>query len=289
MGTKSNLEQKLKTLNRFFNTRKLSQSVFNPEDIAHYYRTNRLPLSFIGHNFVHLALENDLFGQAKIIESHLPTEGKILELGSGRGGNTRFLADRHLSLEFWGVDLPKGQLDFAQKTANFHPIEGDYHHLDFPTNQFDLAFAVETICHSSHREQVYSEVFRVLKPGAQFILIDFVLKKRSLSSEEKLAHQLTAHGMATHDFDHYQTIEKQLARAGLKLLHIQDLSPKILPSLERVNRKAAKFFRLPPQIINFLLGVLPQNFTANILTGYLFQELVQEKVCGYYFFIAQKA
>ena len=40
--------------------------------------------------------------------------------------------------------------------------------LPFPENHFDGVYAIEATCHAPRREGVYSEIFRVLKPGQVF-------------------------------------------------------------------------------------------------------------------------
>lgn len=40
--------------------------------------------------------------------------------------------------------------------------------LDFEENTFDGVYAIEATCHTNDKVAVYSEAFRVLKPGAYF-------------------------------------------------------------------------------------------------------------------------
>lgn len=37
--------------------------------------------------------------------------------------------------------------------------------LPFDANSFDGAYAIEATCHAPRRQDVYGEIFRVLKPG----------------------------------------------------------------------------------------------------------------------------
>jgi sterol 24-C-methyltransferase len=41
-------------------------------------------------------------------------------------------------------------------------------HIPFPDNSFDAAYAMEATVHAPSLEGVYSEIFRVLKPGGTF-------------------------------------------------------------------------------------------------------------------------
>jgi len=47
-------------------------------------------------------------------------------------------------------------------------VKGDFHHMPFPDNYFDKAYAIEATCHAQKLEDPYAEVFRTLKPGGYF-------------------------------------------------------------------------------------------------------------------------
>lgn len=49
-------------------------------------------------------------------------------------------------------------------------------------NTYDVCYAIESTCHSPSRNDVYEEVFRVLKPGGYFGGYEWVLTDRHRDS-----------------------------------------------------------------------------------------------------------
>ena len=47
--------------------------------------------------------------------------------------------------------------------------------MDFPENSFDAVYAIEATVHAPSLEGVYSQIFRVLKPGGTFGLYEWVV------------------------------------------------------------------------------------------------------------------
>lgn len=48
-------------------------------------------------------------------------------------------------------------------------------HLPFPDNHFDFVYAIEATVHASSLEAVYTEIARVLKPGAVFGVYEWLM------------------------------------------------------------------------------------------------------------------
>ncbi|KAI4275926.1 MAG: hypothetical protein LQ337_002841 [Flavoplaca oasis] len=53
--------------------------------------------------------------------------------------------------------------------------KGDFMHLPFPDNHFDFVYAIEATVHASSLEAVYTEIARVLKPGAVFGVYEWLM------------------------------------------------------------------------------------------------------------------
>lgn len=51
---------------------------------------------------------------------------------------------------------------------------GNFLEMPFPDNSFDGAYSIEATCHAPHLEDVYAEVYRVLKPGALYTSYEWV-------------------------------------------------------------------------------------------------------------------
>lgn len=54
-------------------------------------------------------------------------------------------------------------------------VQGDFLKLPFENNHFDGVYAIEATCHAPRREDVYGEIFRVLKPGRMFACYEWCL------------------------------------------------------------------------------------------------------------------
>jgi len=99
---------------------------------------------------------------------------KVIDCGCGVGGPAREIA-RYSGATIIGVTLNDYQVQkgrnhtFAENMTTLVSIhQGDYTKLQYDAETFDAAYAVEATCHAQRLEDVYGEVFRVLKPGGMF-------------------------------------------------------------------------------------------------------------------------
>jgi ubiquinone/menaquinone biosynthesis C-methylase UbiE len=101
---------------------------------------------------------------------------QVLEVGSGRGGGARYLAENFQPKQYIGLDLAQSAVDLANKIhqlPNLKYIQGSAEKLPFPPASQDVVINVES-CHSYGRVDIFlSEVERVLKPGGYLLLVDF--------------------------------------------------------------------------------------------------------------------
>jgi len=96
--------------------------------------------------------------------------GAVAEICCGRGEAFRFLGDRvergvglDVSLNMLRAaraDLPPDRYLFVQGDATSMPLRG---------GSFDYVFMFGGIHHVNDRQRLFSEVFRILKPGGQFV------------------------------------------------------------------------------------------------------------------------
>lgn len=107
------------------------------------------------------------------------SKGRVLEVGSGRGGGAQIIAKCKCPSEYIGVDLSAKQVMAAQ--AHFGRvgecpvsfIEGDAENLPLPKNSVDVVLSVETSHTYPHFTKFVREVYRVLRPGGTFHITDF--------------------------------------------------------------------------------------------------------------------
>ena len=104
----------------------------------------------------------------------LPTGGRVLEVGCGRGialpGLDRLLHPVRLV----GLDIAADLLEQARVRTEAAGIRvelvpGDVRRLPFPDGAFDLVVDFGTCYHIARKEQALGEIIRVLAPGGLFV------------------------------------------------------------------------------------------------------------------------
>ena len=302
----SELKEKLARISRVFDIKEITTLHFDKKYIQEYYQINRIPYSVFHTRtgLIHMGIsrdgiykEDDLLEQSRIVEQyiHRTKAQRVLELATGRGGNSVRLAKRHGGVSFYGIDMSQEQLNYAFERAkevhNYHPILGDFHDLgQFEKESFDVIFVVEALCHSTTKERVFSEILRVLKTGGTFIIFDGYLQaeRAKLSGDEGIAVRLFESGMALEPLEEYRVVRDKLLAAQFVVEEEEELSLCILPTLTRFEKKAHPMFAYP-LLGKALLHVLPTKFLYNAVTGYIGATLVKSDIVSYWVTVARKS
>ena len=101
-------------------------------------------------------------------------ETKVLDLCCGSGQATQFLVQ--YSLNVTGLDASPLSLKRAQQNVpQAHYVEAFAEKIPFADNHFDLVHTSVALheMESSQLRQILKEVYRVLRPGGVFALVDF--------------------------------------------------------------------------------------------------------------------
>ena len=117
--------------------------------------------------------------------------GKVLEAGVGTGRNLQYY---HSSAKVTGMDLSKEMLKIATKRGKsaqceFHPIHEDATSMkSIPTDSFDCLVSTFLCCvMPDHLQPLAIKQFeRVLRPGANFLLLEMVLRHSQHRPPERL-------------------------------------------------------------------------------------------------------
>jgi len=109
---------------------------------------------------------------------------KALDVGCGVGGPMRNMAVFSGSC-IEGITINQYQVNIGNKYNKSNGldhlcklVQGDFQHLPWPDQYFDVAYEVEATCHSPNRVDTFSGVNRVLKPGGLFAGYDWVVTKK---------------------------------------------------------------------------------------------------------------
>ncbi len=148
-------------------------------------------------------------GHAKMADwgmSHLHSIGpkEIVELGCGGGRNAGELMRRYPAAHLTAIDYSDISVGKA-KEYNKEMIDagrcvvkqGDVSKLDLPEENFDLATAFETIYFWPGLEKCFSQVAKVLKPGAKFLIVN----EADGIDEASLKYEKIIDGMKCHTIE----------------------------------------------------------------------------------------
>jgi len=277
------LEKYLGKVDKIFNINELLVKEIDTQDIADYYRESNLGYKFF-HSVdgsIHMALNYDgefnkegYLGQAEIVQKYVNLTGakRILELASGNGFNSTFLAKNNPDVEFIGIDLTPEHVKYSKEHAkglpNLRFQQGNFQNLDFEDNSFDLVFEIESVCHATDMSIALSEAYRVLKSQALFIVIDGFRSQDfdSFSDDLKTVGKLAELSMAVGNPWKVNEWLSLCEDIGFTLENLDDLSYAIMPNLLRFQFFARGFFKYPG-LTKLFIKTLPNYLVQNAIAG----------------------
>ncbi len=118
----------------------------------------------------------------RIIAQEKPVS--ILDVATGTGDLAILLHKRTKAQEITGIDISENMLEQAKKKVHsLHlPIQfqvGDAEALEFPENSFDAITVGFGVRNFQDLQQGINELFRVLKPGGQLLVLEFSKPKKA--------------------------------------------------------------------------------------------------------------
>ncbi|KAI9795616.1 MAG: Delta(24)-sterol C-methyltransferase [Piccolia ochrophora] len=106
---------------------------------------------------------------------------KVLDVGCGVGGPAREIA-KFAGVSITGLNNNDYQIARATRAAakvgladKLDFVKGDFMQMSFPSESFDAVYAIEATVHAPSLEGVYSQIFRVLKPGGVFGVYEWLM------------------------------------------------------------------------------------------------------------------
>ncbi|CAN6463906.1 unnamed protein product [Victoria cruziana] len=194
---------------------------------------------------------------------------RIIDVGCGVGGPMRAIA-AHSGANVVGITINEYQVERA-KTHNkkarldslCEVICGNFLQMPFPDASFDGAYSIEATCHAPKLEDVYSEVFRVLKPGKLYVSYEWVTTPKY--RPENAEHVEIIHGIEQGDalpgLRSYADLPEVARKVGFEVLREEDLAlPPALPWWTRLKMGKIAYWRnnLVVMVLTFL-GIAPKG------------------------------
>ena len=150
------------------------------------------------------------------VASHAEVKDKnVLEVGSGRGGGTSYIA-RYLSPSLiTGIDISNKAVDLCLELYNIPNLEficADSESLPFSDNSFEILVNVESSHCYGDVPRFLSEAYRVLRKDGYFLFCDF------------------------RTVDGLQELYDQFSNSELKFLNRIDITDNILQGLDKLSK-----------------------------------------------------
>lgn len=106
---------------------------------------------------------------------------KVLDVGCGVGGPAREIV-KFSGVNVVGLNNNDYQIERATRYAaqeglshKLSFVKGDFMQMSFEDASFDAVYAIEATVHAPSLEGIYSEIFRVLKPGGVFGVYEWLM------------------------------------------------------------------------------------------------------------------
>lgn len=153
----------------------------------------------------------------------------VLDVGCGFGGTLATLHERFPLARLTGLNIDERQLEVARRRVSpaVRFVAGDACAMPFPDASFDRLLAVECIFHFPSRAEFLAHARRVLRPGGNLTLSDWVLPDGMPQSLFDNSHDSFWGAYTAVEMAGYHGLAEE---AGLKLVHAQDLSRHVRPS-----------------------------------------------------------
>ncbi len=155
---------------------------FSPENIAEFWERHPCGSDFVEFSeWKKFFFEYDKYKYSN--ESHILKElanidwnnKKVLEIGLGQGSEAQKIILK--GALYNGIDITSESIKRIKLRCELFnlPYESlklnNAEEIDFPDNYFDIVFSHGVIHHSPRIQKIVSEIYRVLKPGGEFVIM----------------------------------------------------------------------------------------------------------------------
>lgn len=155
-----------------------------------------------------------------MLAADIPCE--ILDIGCGGGRNAGELLRRYPSSSLFAVDYSEISVEKTRKynrkminAGRCAVCRGDVISLQFEDNRFDLVTAFETVYFWPGLTSCFSQVFRVMKPGGRFLIVN----ESDGTDETGRKYEKIIDGMKSYTSDEIKAALKAVGFSEIRNVH----------------------------------------------------------------------
>lgn len=154
----------------------------------------------------------------------------ILEIGCGNGVQTKYIHNKYKPKRITGIDLNTENIRIANQEKDRRGIKNVHFYVDdaqqlskFEDDSVDVIINIESAFHYPDKPLFLQQLFRVLKPGGDFIIADILTthnKNRWMKKKWKKK-------MVFHHWNK-KKYEEELANAKLQITGSEDITSRVI-------------------------------------------------------------
>jgi cyclopropane fatty-acyl-phospholipid synthase-like methyltransferase len=205
---------------------------------------------------------------------------RVLDAGCGVGGSSCWLAAAR-GAEVVGITIVPSQARRASRVAAArglgHRVRfevADYLATPFPDRSFDVAWAMESLCHAADKPAFYREMARLLKPGGRLVVAEYMRVSHGLPARAERDMRRWCEGWAMPDLDTPEAHCAGARAAGFDHPTVQDGTPHTRKSLRRLYRHT--HVGIPLDLVLYALGLRSDAQHRNVIASRIQYQLLRQ-------------
>jgi ubiquinone/menaquinone biosynthesis C-methylase UbiE len=170
----------------------------------------------------------------KLLDLNKNMNLKILDAGCGVGATLIQLASDYPNSDFYGITLTPNEIKIGEKLKNENNLNNvnfsrqSYNNTDFPNENFDGVYSLESVCYAEDAGKYIGEMNRILKKNGKLVVIDFFCRNDSAkTSNDKIIYKILKeeNNLTSNNFlfSEINTFKKLLSEHGFRDIKVYDL------------------------------------------------------------------